>query len=293
MDHDEGRKAAETEAGPTQAGAGEGPTGRTRREEQRRRLIIAGASTPALMTLPSRRVWAAKCTKSKLLSGNLSAKKAGDGCGPLGCKATSWDDGNPVGAVDWTGLLFDESLTGDLFFTKSVDMLMAVRGVSEDSINNYDERFGTGSKDVLSELKGAAKEFAAAWLNANFIQEPYIPDIYRFELSTSQVAVKWWFSMTSTTTDYKLTAEEWLDDDPRDVTYTAAGKSVLELALDAGVWSKLYLKYDQMEPDAAKRDAAKGHFDAAKNAINDLKSEMQLVNEKDAMNVAKTCPFFA
>ncbi len=185
-----GRKPTPPDATEVNAEPKTGPLGRTRSEEQRRRLIITGLATPGLMTLPSRRVWASKCTKSKLLSGNLSPTGKKPDCPPMGCSTQDWKDMRAFDGGNWTGWSFNEKIhpSGYQVFPDDFTLLDALEKRAEPGENVPHPPPKLHDK---GKLKDIAKEAAAAWLNWYYIAWPRPNNIYNFQLSEEEVRTKW------------------------------------------------------------------------------------------------------
>ena len=158
----------------------EGPTGLTYREQQRRRIVIAGLTTPALMTLPSRRAWSAACSKSKLkkLSGNLSAKKKVEAnCDNIACKHTFWKDPSkwpmtPVMGAPGPGDSFESIFPAPFgypsMYEDSPSIVQVLDGKGK--IRKEDNQGNKTAYDpVESKLKKLNKAAAAALLNAYYL----------------------------------------------------------------------------------------------------------------------------
>lgn len=201
-----GRKPTPPDATEVNAEPKTGPLGRTRSEEQRRRLIITGLATPGLMTLPSRRVWASKCTKSKLLSGNLSPGKKKPDCGLLGCKTGDWKnpDMHVIGGENWTGTSFNNALDpGGMVFSNSYTLLNALEKDMKPGEWN-------GTKNLYHEegkLNDCAKEAAAAYLNSVYISWPPPNDVFNFTLSATEISTLWGNAVTASLGNDKTSLE--------------------------------------------------------------------------------------
>jgi len=299
-----------------------GPLGRTRSEDQRRRLIVAGLSTPALMTLPSRRVWATKCSKSKLMSGNLSAKKKAGGltydCEPMGCGRSFWtsNDGAAFDGGAWMDLKFSDYFPSDMpLFV--IDTLGSVVDASDGDWDTLltvlaKNAFGTAEEAEIPVTDGgvdykpdaakafikAARELAACVLNDLYIRWPVPNDQFNFEKNTG-------FPAGGLETLWTLPGM-YLPQGDDAVAALGAG-SQMHTALydntrDAGHWAARYVYYEAQEEEAKQssndlstdgyteqeakdqKNAAEDLFKLAKEQVQSFEAPIQALNKLH-------CPF--
>lgn len=301
-----GRNPAPPEAsGDSEKTSEVGPLGRTRSEDQRRRLIVAGLSTPALMTLPSRRVWAVKCSKSKLMSGNLSAKKkTGDltyDCEPMGCGRSFWasNDGALFDGGVWMGESFSTWFPGDCFTNPSCGSVVDASDGDWDSLLTPAAQVAFGAADPLPPYSDkykddaakafikAARELAACWLNDQYIRWPVPNDRFNFEKNIG-------FPAAGLRDDCWSLPGVWLSPSTKPTQSTQHKTAIYNLARDAGHWASEYLKYKAIEkslPSGAAKDeakaekeAAEGLFKAAEDFLKEWETEIKAMNELH-------CPF--
>ena len=103
-------------------------TGMNSRGKDRRRFIKrAIVAAPFILTVASRPVWAANCTMSGQLSGNLS--DAGEPCGGEGCSAAYWEANTDKWHYEFQpGCVFDSVFGTDVFGTDSLEDVISKNG---------------------------------------------------------------------------------------------------------------------------------------------------------------------
>jgi len=103
-------------------------TGMNSRGKDRRRFIKrAIVAAPFILTVTSRPVWAANCTMSGQLSGNLS--DAGEPCGGEGCSADYWEANTDKWHYEFQpNCVFDSVFGTDVFRTDTLVDVISKNG---------------------------------------------------------------------------------------------------------------------------------------------------------------------
>jgi hypothetical protein len=137
-------------------------TGMNSRGKDRRRFIKrAIVAAPFILTVASRPVWAANCTLSGQLSGNLS--DAGDPCGGEGCSADYWVDHTDMWHYEFQpGCVFDSVFGTNVFGTDTLGDVISKNG------ENGVKRLG---REAVAALQNSATRVSFEYMVCDLIYD--------------------------------------------------------------------------------------------------------------------------